>query len=348
MITSPHHLGDFVAKVALIRLLKQGYPHCQIILCARCYVFELAKRVTEIDEIIDLDHLFSKEDDAIVEDLKSLKIDVLIHILSVDRSMGPHVFKYAQKANIPFRVGNCNRSLWSLYFKNAYKGLTHNLRQKRIMEGVHEFQWNLTPLKFFNLRSNYSLDEIADYLLVPKKKMQHPLLVPNRFNLIVHPGSHGNAKEWPVKNFLTLINSLNDPSIQIIITGSAEEARRYSMLNVKKEGVTFAMGELNLKDFISLIENADGIVAASTGPIHMASLFGTKTLGLFPKQKEMSAQVWSPVGHNADYLESPIICLACQKKLTELNPKACRCMEGIEVDQVFNVIKGWKMYESVI
>ncbi len=350
MVTSPHHLGDLIAKVALIRLLKTNFPGCQIVLCARSYVFDLARCIKEIDEIVDFEALFNQNDDQIISDLKKLKIDVLIHLLSVERPIGPKVFEYAKKAGIRYRIGNLYRSRFSLWFKKIESFITHNLRQKRILDQMHEFQWNLTPLKFFKKRATYSLDEIAQLLCSQPRteRFKHRLILPNRFNLILHPGSHGNAKEWPTSKFLKLVQVLKDPQIHLIITGSAEEALRYNQLNVNLSHVTFAMGQLNLKEFIQLIEDASGVVAASTGPIHIASLFNTPTLGLFPKQKEIGAGVWKPIGEKATYIESSNICIACQKRLTEINPKACRCMEGIEVDQVLNVIEGWRIHESVI
>ncbi|MBO0155349.1 hypothetical protein J0688_25420, partial [Vibrio parahaemolyticus] len=76
-------------------------------------------------------------------------------------------------------------------------------------EQMHEFQWNLTPLKFFKQREIYSIDEIAKLLYSPSRSFRpkHPLILPHRFNLILHPGSHGNAKEWPTSKFLELIQT---------------------------------------------------------------------------------------------------------------------------------------------
>ena len=160
-----------------------------------------------------------------------------------------------------------------------------------------------------------------------------------KFNLIIHPGSHGNAKEWPVKYYDELIEQLDCEKFNILITGSREEAKRFS--DLKNEKVQFLMGQLPLSEFIFLIQSCDGLLAASTGPVHIASQFITKILALFSKQKQIGPSVWKPLGENASYLESSDICFSCKRKVTDFNPALCKCMEKIDILSVKNIINRW-------
>lgn len=343
LVTCPHNLGDFIAKLPLIRLLKTNKPGCEVVLCCRGYVKELVQSVQEVDQMVDFEQLFSQEEDKIVEALKELNIDTVIHLLSQQKSMGPDVLGYAKQAGITNRVGNLNKSAFSFWMKRNEHHITHNLCSKRIIEGMHEFQWNLTPLKFFGIKNSYSLDSFSDLLKVEiHEEKSSPYLSKERFNLILHPGSHGNAKEWPEFKFRELIDLLDEKKFQVLITGSKEEALKYKGLDLKKENLHFLMGQFSLGEFISFIHQCDGIVAASTGPIHIASLSSTHILGLFPKQKRIGAGIWGPLGENASYIESPGICSACEKKLTDFNPNLCTCMEAIEATEVQNRISLWR------
>ena len=163
----------------------------------------------------------------------------------------------------------------------------------------------------------------------------------------MHPGSHGNAKEWPERSFIELIHLLEDSNIHAILTGSKEEAVKFKRLQ-EETSATSAMGECSLKEFIALLSQSDGLLAASTGPIHIASLFGVQTLGLFPKQKEIGAGIWRPLGKRSSYLESSVICDFCIRGLSDFNPTLCTCMQGIDVRSVYSIINQWSTYESAI
>lgn len=344
LITSPHHLGDLVAKVPFIRLLKKYFPDCHLILLCRSYVEPLAKFIPEIDEILDFESFFSQTEKEIISALKALKLDTLLHILSVQNPIGPDVIEFAKGAGIPNRIGNLYKSKWTLYKKKNF-GMTHNVRKKRILPNIHEFEWNLFPLSFFGINSKKM--DIPD-LLKTKPLSKEPIshLKPNQFHLVIHPGSFGNAKEWPLKSYIQLIQNL-DPNFQILLTGSKEEKHRFDFSSVQ-ERVLDLRGQLELSEFIHLLSQVDGLLAGSTGPLHIASLFGIKTLGLFPKQKHIGVDVWRGRGALSENFESPIICLPCQKKLTDLNKKLCRCMDGISVESVQKKLENWSRNENLI
>lgn len=348
LITSPHGLGDFIAKIPFIRRLKELYPDCEIILCARKYIKELVGYVAEINHFIDFDELFCQKEEEIVKQLKDLKLDVVVHLLSVRRNLGPHVLMYAQKAGISQRIGNIDASILSFLKKRNEHFITHNIKKKRIIPGVHEFEWNLFPLRFFEGKEEESTVEMEDLLKASNCKTGSSPYLKEGFNLIIHPGSHGNAKEWPQQNYLKLIEELKGEGIHILITGSSAEKNRLKEIDIDENHVTNLMGKLSLKEFISLIRDVDGLIAASTGPIHIASLFSTPTLGLFSKQAEIGPKVWRPRGKNAIFLESSDICRACKSRLSEIDPTLCTCMDGIRVESVKEIIQNWRQSESLI
>ena len=60
--------------------------------------------------------------------------------------------------------------------------------------------------------------------------------------------------------------------------------------------VSDVTGKFSLPRFIGL---SDGLVAASTGPLHIAAASGVFCLGLFPSQKPIYAERWGPIGKKA-------------------------------------------------
>lgn len=348
-ISSPHNLGDFIAKIPLIKILKSHFPKVKIVVAARSYVKDIISLIPQVDLFIDFEKFFDRAREEIEKEFQELKVDTLIHLLSQQKDLGPPVLDYAKKAGIPNRIGNVYRSWLTLKLKNKQSSLTHNLRKPRIIRGIHEYQWNLFPLSWFGLRSEYSLKEISQLLqtdIIPFKKS--PFIKEGLFNLIIHPGSLGNAKEWPKKNYQELLLLLKERPINLIITGSDKEAITFKDFEKLANNVTFAMGKCSLQEFIALISQCDGLIAGSTGPIHIASLFGVPTLALFPKQWQIGPSIWAPLGSRASYLEASAICKYCENKLADFNPNLCQCMQSIQPLDVLTQINPWFSYENIV
>ncbi|RZK27409.1 MAG: glycosyl transferase, partial [Hymenobacter sp.] len=97
-------------------------------------------------------------------------------------------------------------------------------------------------------------------------------------------------------------------------------------------------GQLALPEFIAFIAAADGLVAGSTGPLHLAAALGRHTLGLYPPIKPMHPGRWGPLGPHAEYLvfDRPN-CEDCRAA-----PVACTCIKAIAAATVAAQINAWQ------
>ena len=87
-------------------------------------------------------------------------------------------------------------------------------------------------------------------------------------------------------------------------------------------------GKMDFSQFIAFISAADGLVAASTGPLHIAAALGKKVVGLFPSIRPMHAGRWAPQGPKASYLALEKDCTDCK------NSTHCACINSITPEQV--------------
>ena len=92
-------------------------------------------------------------------------------------------------------------------------------------------------------------------------------------------------------------------------------------------------GKLDLNEFVSFIQLCDVLVAASTGPLHIAAALGKKAIGLFAPMRPIHPGRWAPIGKNAHYLVIDKNCNDCKKG------GRCACIEAIEVQKVVNLIE---------
>jgi ADP-heptose:LPS heptosyltransferase len=166
------------------------------------------------------------------------------------------------------------------------------------------------------------------------------LFDPARFNLILHPKSNGNGREWPLARYTELAALLrDDPDVTVWVTGSRAEgevlAREAPQL-LDSPNVRNLCGRLGLDELVALIGMADGLVASGTGPLHVSAALGQPTLGLFPPIKPIDIARWGALGRNAVSLSADAACESCT------DAQHCRCMDAIGAGQVAGVIAGWR------
>jgi ADP-heptose:LPS heptosyltransferase len=89
-------------------------------------------------------------------------------------------------------------------------------------------------------------------------------------------------------------------------------------------------GQLNLEEMISFVGHADGLLACSTGVLHLAAALGKYALGIYAPIKPIHPGRWKPIGPFATYLVRNKDCRKCGKD------PYCECIRSITVDQVKN------------
>ena len=290
-------IGDIVLTLPMCRYIKLLYPDASLSFLARTYTLPIVKCCTEIDSLINFDELLKLSDAEQVAFLKTKEIDIVLHVFP-----NKHLAELAKKAKIPFRIGTRNR--W-------YHWLTCNrlVKLSRKNSMLHEAQLNLCLLKPLGLNLIPSLSEIKknfelkpSVFLTPRLKN---LFHNDKFNLIIHPKSNGSGAEWSLNHFEKLIIILPPEEYNIIITGSEKEKQFLKdWFNALPGHVIDATGLMKLDEFITFISAADGLIAAGTGPLHLAAALGINTLGLFPSVRPIHPGRWAPLGKRSNYLES--------------------------------------------
>ena len=68
------------------------------------------------------------------------------------------------------------------------------------------------------IAGSYGLEKLE-----PLEDRFSSLIKKNKYNLILHPKSQGNAREWGIKNFIQLIGSLDTAKYEIFVSGTEKE-----------------------------------------------------------------------------------------------------------------------------
>lgn len=332
LLSRVDNIGDVILTLPMVAMLKQHFPEAYIIFLARDYVRAILQAYPLVDEFLSWDSLESLPNEQAVQRLKQSHCDLVIHVFPKLK-----IAQLTAKAGISLRLGTCRR--WYHYFY-----CNQRVEVSRRYSECHEAQLNLQLLKPLGISIPDSLDSLRGLNALQPKLIQLPqnmvsLFKDKRFKLILHPFSHGHAKEWPLSSYKALIETLPSDQYVIFVTGSAQEMQAMTSLRQECPQAHFLCGQLTLEQFLAVMAHADGLIASSTGPLHMAAALGMKALGLFPPPQGINPQRWQPIGAQAEYLVT--FSSECVKTCLHPQGRTCACLEALSVAQVKSVLQRW-------
>ncbi|MCB0770810.1 MAG: glycosyltransferase family 9 protein [Flavobacteriales bacterium] len=317
-------IGDVMLTLPTAGLLKQHFPGVRITFIGRSYTAPVLACCEHVDGIITLEELAMDNTNHPVERLRSLDADTLVHVFPQR-----DIARWGKRAAIPHRIGTSHR-LWH------WSTCNERVPFSRRKSNLHEAQLNvklLAPLGVEDAPSLASLRRLYGFKAPLPTEAVRNYLRPDRINVVLHPGSRGSAAEWGLSNFAALI-SMMDPSVyQCIITGTAIEREGYAThLPLDLPHVVDAGGAITLEQLVMLIGGAQALVAASTGPLHIAAATGIRAIGLYASRRPIHPGRWAPLGADAHALVNDVDCTDCAAG------KACTCIGRIDPQRVMDLI----------
>jgi len=327
IISRTDNLGDVILTLPVAGVLKEIYPDCKIIFLGNNYSEPIIKTSEFVDEFINWQEINKLPLKQQVKKIRELNADIILHIFPRIK-----IARIAAKAKIPLRIGTTRRPYNLLYCNKLVK-------VSRKKSDLHEAQLNLKLLTTIGANDIYDISEIPKYYGITKIQQLKPefreLLKQDKINLIIHPKSKGSAREWGIENFSNLVELLPSTKYRIFITGTNDEKKLIpDFLEKYKDRIIDMTGKLSLSEFISFIDSSHGLIAASTGPLHIASALGKFALGLYAPMRPIFPKRWKPVGTNSHYLViDKENCNDCKKT------KNCICIKSIKPEDVYNKIE---------
>lgn len=331
LVVNVNWLGDVIFSSPIFPALRRAYPDSTICCMAVPRVREILESVKEIDEIIEFDEtgtqkgLFSKL--KLTGYLKKQKFDAAF-LLSRSFSRASML----ALAKIPVRVGYDH--------KNRGKLLTHITEPND--QDIHRSDYYLRVIKSYGIQ----VEEPSTVLEVDPKDtatikslLNEHGITKDHFVIALNPGGNWDLKRWPKQNFTKLINLLGPlANSKILLTGSAKDKDLVDAICSACSNVnpTIVMtGRLSLKELMALMKEANVLVTADSGPLHIASSVGCPTVSVFGPTR---SEVTGPRGENRNiFLQKDIGCnrqacyhLDCQDNI---------CMQAVTVEEVYESIK---------
>ncbi|MBD0258549.1 MAG: glycosyltransferase family 9 protein [Cytophagales bacterium] len=322
ILSRTDNLGDVMLTLPMAGLLKERFPGVTIYFLGKSYTRPLIEASRHVDGFLDREAVLARPDA-----LRETGAEAIVHVFP-DKA----VARAAKRAGIPLRIGTSHR-LFHLFTCNRLVNLS------RKHSDLHESQLNIGLLQPLGIAEVPDLSRIGGWYGMradlPLPAALQPYFADGRFRLILHPKSKGSAREWPPAHFLALARGLDPAQYRLFVTGTAAEGEQTRLQQPELFGLPHVVdltGKVSLAELVAVISHADGLVACSTGPLHVAAAMGKLAVGIYPPIRPMHPGRWGPVGPRASYLVLSKDCSDCRKS------GDCACVRAIAVQQVSAVI----------
>jgi len=268
------------------------------------------------------------------EDLRKHCFDIVIDLQNNKKS---HALSFLSMA--PLRYGYDNGKL-SFLLNNGIKDDAPYLdpieHQFRILKSA-----GIKPLdKHLELWPSSSNAEKIDALFKENWIKPSQSLI----GINARASSRWNSKNWPPKRIAELCDRLaKEFNMRVVLTGTKEDAifiEKIKGLTASKPMV--AAGRTDVMDLAILIKRCKAYITPDSAPMHIASALGTPFIALFGPTDP--ARHVAP-SKNYIVIKKNLKCSPCY------NPncsKGFKCMNGIEVEEVFLAVKNILSKEEAV
>lgn len=235
-----------------------------------------SKNFIEVDKQFSLSHFFQ-----LVKLLRSFQCERAV-VFQAPWFVGLAILI----ARVPVRIGR-----WSQW--HSFLFFNRGVRQKRSQSHCHESQYNWDLIS-----AAVETDPRAlPYPCLRAPEIKTPYDLRPKEYCVVHPGMMGSALNWSSAQYIQLIQELKQ-KITVVITGTVSDqawtAPIQSALGGEKN-IICLQEKLKPQELLKVLEQAQFVVAPSTGVIHLAAALGTPVVGIYSHRQKESVVRWGPL-----------------------------------------------------
>ncbi|HEY3415166.1 MAG TPA: glycosyltransferase family 9 protein [Armatimonadota bacterium] len=160
--------------------------------------------------------------------------------------------------------------------------------------------------------------------------------------VVIHPGTGENApqRRWPAERFAELADQIiQESGMAVVFSGSPREKELVDSVRGRmKSPASSTAGLLNLSAFAAVLQSAQMIVCADTGPVHLAAALQVPAVAFYGPN---DPTLYGPVGAQNTVLYRNLPCSPC---ITNFNDKSTNCphgecIQGITVEETYLAIQ---------
>lgn len=194
------------------------------------------------------------------------------------------------------------------------------------------------PLEKWDIKKNCDFKFKPDFSSTAVQHVMEKISSIKRPFITLVPSAAWEMKRWPVEFWKKLI--LLMPEYQFLVLGGGNDLFCQKLKEVSPDFVFNMAGKFNLIESCFAITKSDIVVSADTGLLHVADIFGIKTIALIGP-----TAFGFPTGDSVEVLQTDMDCRPCTKD----GRGKCRseiyqeCMKKITPEMVVEIILNWRI-----
>ena len=319
-------IGDMVMTTPIFRALKEKWPEAQITVLAN----PANKNIVINNPFIDCILVYDRENEhksldnrlSFFRDIRKSEFDLVID---------PYLDYELNTSFITRIVG----SKYRLGFEFAGREFFYNIRYASNTFPVstdkkHMIDYNLGLIGCIGVKANKKQPEIflsADEKENASRILERVGVDPENRIIGIHPGGNYESQRWPVERFAAISDFLiASYGIKVILFGGLDERSLLSRFKDCAVSKPIILEDLNLREFISVVNYCNLFLCNNSGPLHIATSLNIPTVSTMGPTIPFH---WWPRGDNHIVLRKDLDCSPCKKGICETH----ECMELITTDE---------------
>jgi lipopolysaccharide heptosyltransferase I len=149
---------------------------------------------------------------------------------------------------------------------------------------------------------------------------------------VLNPGGGWQSKLWPAEGFGAVARSLRERGLHPLVTWGPGEERLAQRVVESAEGAASKAPPTTLLELVELLRRARLVVAADTGPLHLACAVGTPVVGIYGPTDPARNGPFSP--RDVVVRRTPL-CSPCHRRRCSIHEGV---MEAITPQEVLRAI----------
>lgn len=209
----------------------------------------------------------------------------------------------------------------------------------RVRHAVDDFAKDLKPLGIPSVedrRMDFFVPEAAR--LRVDDLLRERGITPEDSLLVVNPAATRIINRWPPEYFVEFFDrlSVERPDVRLVLSGGpGDRELAGSIAGATRAPLANLAGAVNVKELGALLERADTVLTADTGPLHIASAVGAPIVCL---SGAADPDRTGPLGRNdLVVINRDLSCVPCQGRTCKRGDIAC--MTQMPVDWVLRDVK---------
>lgn len=316
----------------IVREIKKTFPDSFIATLTQPYTSKILINNPYVDKILT-DDLKKESFWKVVKELRRFKFTDGLLIMPRERAAYQMFF-----AGVKNRIG-VGHKLYEVItlMKSVSRGNYIPLR--------HEADYSMDLAREIGVKTSNLTPEIflsENEVLWGKEFLENINVLNDDFKIIVHTGSGDSSPNWSEGKYFDLIKKIlrehNQKHLKILLTAREMSGEFLGQNDQLNDGSIINISEkvYDLRDLIKVIAIVNILVTSSTGPIHLASALGVKTIGLYCNRPMSCAKRWGTLGSKAINVE--VSKEHCDNHCSD-DKEVCDIENGIEIDKITELIK---------